>query len=123
MKKFALLFVAGALAFGAAAPAHAQADMYGVGTVKCSKYLQSRSETRDIELLYFSWAQGYLSRMNNYETQVTGLPKMNLLPSGFGVQEQLNWMNTYCATHGNDYYATGAFEMYRYIRGLNGYTS
>jgi hypothetical protein len=123
MKKIALLLVAGFLAIGSVGPASAQADMYGLGTIKCSKYLQNRSESRDIELLYFSWAQGYLSRMNNYETQLSGLQKMNLMPSGFGVTEQITWMNSYCATHGNDFYATAAFEMYRYIRGLNGYTS
>lgn len=112
------------LLFGAVYSASATpADAYGVGVTSCGTYLSNRSQDISTETLYFSWAQGYLTRLNVFEAKAQGRATVNLLPSGFGISEQINWMNAYCTTHTSSLYGDAAYELYLTIRGLNGYTS
>jgi hypothetical protein len=115
--------IAAILSVSSSGTALAKADAYGIGVSSCSQYLSERSSNRDVEYLYFSWAQGYITRLNAYEAKLRGLDRMNLMPSGFGVDKQMSWINSYCATHGSTLYADAALELYRQIRGANGYTS
>jgi hypothetical protein len=124
MKNGLLVAAMAAFLFTAAPAARAQdAVMVGPGTVSCGTYLSRRASDPGIELLFFSWAQGYLSRMNYYETQLAGMNRMNLKPSGFDVSQQIDWVNNYCSTNRSQGYSKAVFELYRRIRSYNGYTS
>jgi hypothetical protein len=124
MTKGFLVAALAALLFTAVPAARAQdAVMVGPGTVSCGTYLSRRAADPGIELLFFSWAQGYLSRMNYYETQLAGLNRMNLKPSGFGIPQQIEWVNNYCSTNRTQEYSKAVFELYRRIRSFNGFTS
>lgn len=110
---------------GAVNPTSATAaEGYGPGVATCAAYLTDRSQdAMAAESLYFSWAQGYLTRLNWFEVKLRGAPTANLLPSGFGISQQITWINTYCASHPSTLYGDAAYQLYLTIREVQGYSS
>jgi hypothetical protein len=55
----------GALLLIAGSHASAQAPIYtGGGTVKCSQLVQDYDRNKQTEIVYWTWAQGYMSGIN-----------------------------------------------------------
>lgn len=107
-------------------PPAAMADMIpnalvGAGASKCAQYnaLRNGPDRRDVEVAYFTWAQGYLSRMNAYETQLANMQPVNLKPAGFGVEAQISWLNSYCSYSPSTWYGDAVFQLYKEIRSRN----
>lgn len=58
-------YVLGALLLIAGSHASAQAPIYtGGGTVKCSQLVQDYDRNKQTEIVYWTWAQGYMSGIN-----------------------------------------------------------
>jgi hypothetical protein len=104
---------AGALVIGillAGSPAAADPAMgAGVGTYSCSEFTRASAGDEARELLYFSWAQGWMTAWDLDQMQ-DGKPTRDL--SQPSVAEQRTFLSKWCASHPTELYMKGVYELY-----------
>ena len=100
----------------AAGPAAAQrAAGLGVGTYKCGEAAKAVRGDAELELMYFSWAQGWMTGWNLAQLNAS-LPIVDLNTED--VSEQRAFIKTYCANHPNSLYMDAARQLYESMRTL-----
>lgn len=112
MKKLSLC--AAVIALLGATGAHAAA-VKGYGAYPCSHYLRDvrqSSQPNDVELHYFEWAEGYISRLNDEQEQAGRSPLPSLQPDGFGLEQQLVFIRNYCSANPSRLYAEAAIALW-----------
>jgi hypothetical protein len=108
MKKL-LLATAIAVALTGAAQARDQWPYMGIGTEGCGKFAQAYGQGGDeIELVYFTWAQGFMSAINGV-AKLTGHSQkdLNAVPDS----EQKASIRRYCNKHPLDHYFMALFPL------------
>ncbi len=92
------------------------ANIVGLGATTCSTFNRDVQQDFRIQRDYFAWAQGFMSGI-----LVRGPPGRNegleLIPSGFSMQKQVEFLRTYCAENPDKDYSDGVVDLYRALRG------
>ena len=109
---------AGALVMGAlllaGSPAAAEPAVgAGVGTYSCSEFTRASASDEARELLYFSWAQGWMTAWDLDQMQA-GKPTRDL--SRPSVPDQRAFLSKWCASHPAELYMKGVYELYLTLR-------
>jgi hypothetical protein len=97
-----LLLCLNAASFGTtvAADADEAALQVGAGTRSCAQFERDYSENPEFfELVYFSWAQGYLSGFWIAASSKNPDPTHDLMPQGRGESWQRSFIREYCQEH------------------------
>ena len=82
-----------------ASPVFGQSVKVGVGVRSCAQFAEDYRSTPELmEVIYFSWAQGYLTGIN-IVTSTEDDQALNLFPPGFGEKAQKEFVREYCAMH------------------------
>ena len=107
------------IAIGGHGALHAEtstANIVGLGATTCSTFNHDVQQDFRIQRDYFAWAQGFMSGI-----LVRGPPGrdegLELIPSGFSMQKQVEFLRTYCAENPDKDYSDGVVELYRTLRG------
>jgi hypothetical protein len=105
---------AGALVMGllllAGSPAAAEPAVgAGVGTYSCQEFTRASAGDEERELLYFSWAQGWMTAWNLEQVQA-GKPTRDL--SAPSIADQRGFLSKWCAVHPTELYMKGVYELY-----------
>jgi hypothetical protein len=112
-------FGVAALAFAAwvgALPAQSQnLPLEGAGTAKCSQFVTAFDDTTSntSELVFFSWAEGYMSGFNEERMQL-GNPGKDM--SGKAVEDQQEFLRDYCSAHPSDNFMSAVTNLYETMR-------
>ena len=83
----------------------------GVGTVTCTVFMQQYTKNPSLaETVFFAWAQGYMSGLNEILLRQTGQTKdLQSMP----LAEQKTRLRQYCAANPNGVFQTGARNLFR----------
>jgi hypothetical protein len=81
----------------------------GVGTYSCKEFTRASAGDEARELLYFSWAQGWMTAWNLSQMQV-GKPARDL--SAPPIPDQRAFLAKWCASHPSELYMKGVYELY-----------
>ncbi|HXQ09822.1 MAG TPA: hypothetical protein VN805_02365 [Caulobacteraceae bacterium] len=105
---------AGALVMGilllAGSPATAEPAVgAGVGTYSCNEFTRASAADEQRELLYFSWARGWMTAWDLDQMQA-GRPTRDL--SQPSVPDQRAFLSKWCASHPRELYMKGVYELY-----------
>jgi hypothetical protein len=103
-----------ALALLAAAAAHAEpAAGLGVGTYTCAEQAKAVRGDRELDLLYFSWAQGWMTGWNLAQMNADQ-PTVDLNTKV--LSDQRAFIKTYCANHPAGLYMDAVRQLYLSMR-------
>ncbi|HXI87755.1 MAG TPA: hypothetical protein VNH64_09870 [Parvularculaceae bacterium] len=123
MRKLSLALAALALASWGVAGA---AAVKGYGAYPCSHFLSDLRRSSDpdkVELNYFEWAEGYISRLNDEQEAAGRAPLPTLQPSGFGLDAQRAHIRDFCAANPSRLYAEAAISLWNELVARNRPTS
>ena len=97
----------------AAAPASAL-PIEGAGTAKCSDFLKfyQNSSTTD-ELVFLSWAQGYMSGLNAADMRYGGHGR-DL--ASISTDDEQQFLHDYCVEHTGDDLASATIALYKQMK-------
>jgi hypothetical protein len=103
-----------ALAFAAitaiAAPANAEpAAGQGVGTYTCAEAAKAVRKDRSLDLLYFSWAQGWMTGWNLAQMNIAA-PTVDL--TARSLDDQQAFIKSYCVLHPDGLYMDAVHQLY-----------
>jgi hypothetical protein len=100
-----------------AVPAAAQtAAGQGVGTYTCAEALRDSRRDHNVELLYFSWAQGWMTGWNLAQMNANQRSaNLNARP----LADQRAFIATYCGLHPEGLYMDAVHQLYESIRSTN----
>jgi hypothetical protein len=108
---------AGALAMGvlllAGSPAAEPAVGAGVGTYSCKEFTRASAGDEARELLYFSWAQGWMTAWNLDQMQAKEPTRDLSQPS---IADQRVFLSKWCASHPTELYMKGVYDLYLTLR-------
>jgi hypothetical protein len=97
----------------AATPASAQRDLagsMGVGTTSCAQFGQAYTESPEIwEMIYFSWAQGYMAGLNMMFVNQGGT---GIDLAAIDVDQQQHLIRKYCADNPLEDFQDAAMHLY-----------
>lgn len=99
-------------------PAHAEtAKIVGIGASTCQSFNQEIRETPSLQRDYFAWAQGFMSGalIRAPEGVDAGL---DLTPPSFPLEEQADFLRTFCAKNQNQDFMDATRALYRHLRKL-----
>ncbi len=102
---FVLTFAAPALA----EPAAGQ----GVGTYTCAEASRAIRADRSLDLLYFSWAQGWMTGWNLAQMNAN-LPTVDL--TALSLENQRAFIKAYCVQHTNGLYMDAVYKLYQAMK-------
>ena len=106
------------ITIGMIVPLVAKAEQWafmGLGASSCADYALA-FDARDSMLGYFSWAQGYMSAMNDAAKMASVNQKaLNGIPEK---GEQVE-MRTYCGAHPNDRFVIAVEHLYEMLPDMN----
>jgi hypothetical protein len=106
--------VCAALALAVAAPALAEpAAGQGVGTYTCSEASRAIRGDHSLDLLYFSWAQGWMTGWNLAQMNAN-LPTVDL--TALSLENQRAFIKAYCAQHSNGLYMDAVYKLYQAMK-------
>ncbi len=109
-----LLGVGVALALTFAAPALAEpAAGQGVGTYTCAEAGRAVRGDHNLDLLYFSWAQGWMTGWNLAQMNAN-LPTVDL--TALSLENQRSFIKAYCAQHADGLYMDGVYKLYQAMK-------
>ena len=109
-----LAALAGLAAIIVSAPVAAEpAAGFGVGTYTCAEAAKAVRGDRELDLLYFSWAQGWMTGWNLAQMNAS-LPTVDL--NTLSVTNQRTFIKTYCALHANGLYMDAVHNLYESMR-------
>ena len=101
----AALAMAAIPAAGAAEPAAGE----GVGTYTCAEFQRASKADESREMLYFSWAQGWMTAWNLAQMDASK-PFADL--STPPIDDQRAFIRTYCSQHGASLYMEAVYRLY-----------
>ncbi|MCG8354206.1 MAG: hypothetical protein MI920_01420 [Kiloniellales bacterium] len=97
-------------------PVLGQSAISGPGANSCAVFLQFQEQDAQArQLLFFAWAQGFMSGMNAIAIKIKG-EVIDLQPEGYGQERQLTFLRTFCEFHPNRSYAEAVFELLTELR-------
>jgi len=97
-----------------AAPAGAEpAAGLGVGTYTCAEAAKAIRGDREFDLIYFSWAQGWMTGWNLAQMNAS-LPTVDL--NRRSLSEQRAFIKSYCAGHGDGLYMDAVHQLYESMK-------
>ena len=97
-------------------PAGTQTAITGPGANSCDlfmKFYEQDPETR--ELLFFAWAQGFMSGMNVVALRLKG-EVIDLRPEAYDPDRQMIFIRNFCFLHRGESYAEAVFELMTELR-------
>jgi hypothetical protein len=94
-----------------AAAANAGYSAMGVGTATCTVFMQQYTKNAGLaETVFFAWAQGYMSGLNEILLRQTGQTKdLQSVP----LADQKARLRQYCAANPNATFQAGARDLFR----------
>ena len=109
--KTAMMGLAAAVAVVAtAAPVGAEpAAGQGVGTYTCAEAARAVRKDRSLDLLYFSWAQGWMTGWNLAQMNVAA-PTVDL--TARSLDDQQAYIKSYCVLHPDGLYMDAVHQLY-----------
>lgn len=102
-----------------ALPAQAEtAKIVGIGASSCNRFNREIRETPALQRDYFAWAQGFMSGalIRAPEGVDAGL---DLTPPSFPLEEQVEFLRTFCAKNQDQDFMDAARALYRHLRKLS----
>jgi len=106
------------LALALAAPALAEpAAGQGVGTYTCAEAGRAIRGDHSLDLLYFSWAQGWMTGWNLSQMNLN-LPTVDL--TALSLENQRAFIKAYCAQHADGLYMDGVYKLYQTMKTSGG---
>lgn len=103
-----------ALALTLAAPALAEPIAgQGVGTYSCAEAARAIRGDHSLELLYFSWAQGWMTGWNLAQMNAN-LPTVDL--TALSLENQRAFIKAYCAEHSTGLYMDAVHKLYQAMK-------
>jgi hypothetical protein len=81
----------------------------GVGTYTCAEYVRASAADASRELLYFSWAQGWMSGWNLAQMDQKK-PAQDL--ASRPVDDQRSFLKTWCGLHPAELYMKAVYYLY-----------
>ncbi len=104
-----------------ASSAFGQTAFFGPGANSCSLFTKLyQSEPEIHELLFFAWAQGFMSGMNAVALKLKG-EVIDLSPADYDQTQQKRFLRTYCSEHPLRPYVHGVSELMTELREASGY--
>lgn len=85
----------------------------GVGTYTCAEFIRDARATRDGDVLYFSWAQGWMTGWNLAEMNASK-PTVDL--ALLSITEQRTYVRGYCRDHPAGMYMDAVHQLYESLR-------
>ena len=85
----------------------------GPGANTCGEFAQDVRQNTDSQLIYFPWAQGYMSALNDVAAaaqQGDTVTYRNL--HGWSTSDQLAYLRSYCNQHPSGNYADGVRSLF-----------
>lgn len=86
-------------------PSEAEFVVMGPGMTTCGKFAEGYRESPNIEIMFFTWAQGYMSGLNQERRE--GYYDMAALT----IESQKSFIMNYCDQHPLARYAEGALKL------------
>ena len=88
----------------------------GMGTNSCSKFAEVyRESPARWEILFFSWAQGFMSGLNFERIELGQYRDMSAMPTG----AQKNVIRVYCDRHPLGNYMDAVIDLYQRLPLMN----
>jgi hypothetical protein len=90
----------------------------GYGSGKCGDFGRDLAKWgQSVEMAYFAWAQGYMSAI---QTPRPESDRINLLPAGFDIQEQMRLIRKFCAHNPLRQFDEAVADLYNRLGALAG---
>jgi hypothetical protein len=104
-----------ALIIATAISARADNTMFaGAGISSCATFAEQYRGSREVvELVYFSWAQGFMSGLNASDVKATGRARDI---SSMTTTEQKAYLRSYCDAHPLSEYMYGVWDLYMKLK-------
>ena len=103
-----------ALALTLAAPASAEpAAGQGVGTYTCAEAARAIRGDHSLDILYFSWAQGWMTGWNLAQMNLNQ-PTVDL--TALTLDNQRAFIKAYCAQHATGLYMDAVYKLYQAMK-------
>lgn len=96
--------------------------VYGYGAASCTDFVTEATKDQNVLLAYFSWAQGYMSRMNGAMKQAKG-KDVDLHPKTFDANKQVAALGDFCANNAQSHFVDAVEALYEYLDSLSATTS
>jgi hypothetical protein len=108
-------WVAVALMMMSANSGHADTVMFGgAGITSCATFAdQYRGSREVVELVYFSWAQGFMAGLNATDVRATGRARDI---SSMAPAEQKGYLRSYCDAHPLSKYMYAVWDLYMQLK-------
>jgi hypothetical protein len=81
----------------------------GVGTYTCAEAARAVRNDKELDLIYFSWAQGWMTGWNLAQMNAE-LPTVDL--NARSLPDQRAFIKSYCASHGDGLYMDAVHQLY-----------
>ena len=85
----------------------------GVGTYSCAEFTRAAAGDESREMLYFSWAQGWMTAWDLEEMSAGKLARDLSQPP---VPTQRAFLVTWCSTHPTELYMKGVYQLYETLK-------
>lgn len=97
-------------------PAGTQTAITGPGANSCDLFMQFHAQDpKARELLFFAWAQGFMSGMNVVALRLKG-EVIDLQPEAYDADRQMIFLRNFCFLHRGEAYAEAVFELMTELR-------
>jgi hypothetical protein len=95
--------------------AHADTVLFGgAGISSCTVFAEQYRGSREVvELVYFSWAQGFMAGLNATDTKATGRARDI---SSMVTVEQKGYLRSYCDAHPLSEYMHAVWDLYMQLK-------
>lgn len=101
-----------------ALPAQAEtAKIVGIGAASCNRFNQEIQETPALQRDYLAWTQGFMSGALIRAPQGVDAG-LDLTPPSFPLQEQADFLRTFCAQNQEQDFMDAARALYHHLRTL-----
>ena len=109
-----LLLILGLLSWSGSALS--QVAISGPGANSCAVFLDLyRQNPEPHQILFFAWAQGFMSGMNTVALRLKG-EVIDLHPETYLQGQQMAFLRAYCEAHPARTYSEAVFELMTYLR-------
>lgn len=93
------------------ANAHETVWITGLGANSCASFVEVSNRKPEVQLAFYSWAQGYMSGVNEMRVLV-GADVARVAPTVFDGEAQIVWLLEYCEAHPERSYLHAVFELF-----------
>jgi len=95
-----------------------QTGAVGWGMHTCGEFANQYMKNIHTEQVYFAWTQGYITALNSMRL-VQDKPILNLQPSSFGPEVQMDFIRGFCSEAPLKPYLNAVGALWEMIEGLN----